>query len=98
MNDYQSAQSDYLLLPVSLHPVILVPCLWYVSFPVEIMCGNPPLIESADRVWNNNSAPGSTVLYYCKEGFYNMGGMNLSVCNENGFWTPATLSCRGKPL
>ncbi|XP_078808725.1 sushi domain-containing protein 1 isoform X2 [Oryzias latipes] len=60
----------------------------------EIMCGNPPLIESADRVWNNNSAPGSTVLYYCKEGFYNMGGMNLSVCNENGFWTPATLSCR----
>ncbi|XP_036069590.1 sushi domain-containing protein 1 isoform X2 [Oryzias melastigma] len=60
----------------------------------EILCGNPPLIELADGVWNNNLAPGSTVLYYCKEGFYNMGGINVSVCSENGFWTPATLSCQ----
>ncbi|XP_054466736.1 sushi, von Willebrand factor type A, EGF and pentraxin domain-containing protein 1 isoform X1 [Anoplopoma fimbria] len=60
----------------------------------EAMCGSPPIIESTDQVWDGHSTPGSTVLYVCKEGFYNKGGLNLSMCNENGQWTPPTLLCQ----
>ncbi|KAM9391713.1 sushi domain-containing protein 1 [Pholidichthys leucotaenia] len=60
----------------------------------EITCGSPPLIESTEQMWSNNSAPGSLVLYYCKEGFYNKGGNNVSICQENGQWTTPTLSCK----
>lgn len=64
-------------------------------FPVETFCGSPPIIESTEQVWNNNSAPGSTVLYICKEGFNSRGGLNVSICNENGQWTQPTLTCQG---
>ncbi|KAM7416084.1 hypothetical protein PAMA_018248 [Pampus argenteus] len=60
----------------------------------EILCGRPPVIESTEQVWNKNSTPGSTVLYFCKEGFFKKGGSNVSICNENGQWTPPTLSCQ----
>ncbi|XP_035851018.1 sushi domain-containing protein 1 isoform X3 [Sander lucioperca] len=60
----------------------------------ETLCGNPPVIESTEQVWDSNSTPGSTVLYVCKEGFYNQGGDNVSICNENAQWTPPTLSCQ----
>ncbi|XP_028270212.1 sushi domain-containing protein 1 isoform X2 [Parambassis ranga] len=60
----------------------------------EIMCGSPLLIESTEQVWNSKSNPGSTVLYVCKEGFSNKGGLNVSICNENGQWTRPTLSCQ----
>ncbi|XP_070690426.1 sushi domain-containing protein 1 isoform X2 [Pempheris klunzingeri] len=60
----------------------------------EILCGTPPIIESTEQVWDSNSTPGSTVLYFCKGGFYNKGGHNVSICNENGQWTPPTLSCQ----
>ncbi|KAE8291657.1 Sushi domain-containing protein 1 Precursor [Larimichthys crocea] len=62
-------------------------------FLVETLCGSPPIIVSTEQVWNRNSSPGSTVLYYCKEGFYNTGGHNVSICNENGQWTLPTLLC-----
>ncbi|XP_029999544.1 sushi domain-containing protein 1 [Sphaeramia orbicularis] len=71
----------------------------------EILCGNPPVVESTEQMWNGNSTPGSTVLYMCKDGFYYNGGhniSNISVCNENGQWTPPTLACQeiicGDPL
>ncbi|XP_026176823.1 sushi domain-containing protein 1 isoform X2 [Mastacembelus armatus] len=60
----------------------------------EILCGSPPVIESTEQMWNGNSTPGSTVLYLCKEGFYNKGGHNVSICNESGWWTPPALSCQ----
>ncbi|XP_017270013.1 sushi domain-containing protein 1 isoform X2 [Kryptolebias marmoratus] len=60
----------------------------------ETVCGNPPLIESTEQVWNNKSTPGSIVLYFCKNGFYDKGGQNVSICNKNGHWTPPTLSCQ----
>ncbi|XP_031704852.1 sushi domain-containing protein 1 isoform X3 [Anarrhichthys ocellatus] len=60
----------------------------------EAMCGSPPIIESTEQVWDSHSTPGSTVLYVCKEGFYNKGGLNISKCNENGQWTPPSLSCQ----
>nr|XP_046242195.1 sushi domain-containing protein 1 isoform X2 [Scatophagus argus] len=60
----------------------------------ETLCGRPPIIEFTEHVWNNNSVPGSKVLYFCKEGFYNKGGHTVSICNENGQWTPPTLSCQ----
>ncbi|XP_078106235.1 sushi domain-containing protein 1 isoform X4 [Sander vitreus] len=60
----------------------------------ETLCENPPVIESTEQVWDSNSTPGSTVLYVCKEGFYNQGGDNVSICNENAQWTPPTLSCQ----
>ncbi|XP_047448823.1 sushi domain-containing protein 1 isoform X1 [Mugil cephalus] len=59
----------------------------------EILCGNPPLIESTGLKWNKKSTPGSTVLYFCKEGFYYNGGQNVSICDESGQWTTPTLSC-----
>uniref|UniRef100_A0A7N8YK72 Sushi domain containing 1 n=1 Tax=Mastacembelus armatus TaxID=205130 RepID=A0A7N8YK72_9TELE len=62
----------------------------------EILCGSPPVIESTEQMWNGNSTPGSTVLYLCKEGFYNKGGHNVSICNESGWWTPPALSCQAK--
>uniref|UniRef100_A0A3Q1CZM0 Sushi domain containing 1 n=1 Tax=Amphiprion ocellaris TaxID=80972 RepID=A0A3Q1CZM0_AMPOC len=68
----------------------------------EILCGSPPLIESTEQVWNSNSTPGSTVLYFCKDGFYYNGGHNMSICDKNGLWTPPTLLCQeiscGPPL
>ncbi|KAM9360266.1 sushi domain-containing protein 1 isoform 1-T1 [Symphorus nematophorus] len=60
----------------------------------ETLCGSPPIIEYTKQLWNNNSTPGSTVLYFCKEGFYNKGGHNVSICNEHGQWTPPTLTCQ----
>ncbi|XP_026044184.1 sushi domain-containing protein 1 isoform X4 [Astatotilapia calliptera] len=62
----------------------------------EILCGNPPVIEFTGQVWSYNSIPGSTVLYFCKDGFYNKGGNNVSTCQENGQWTSPTLSCQAK--
>ncbi|XP_070821352.1 sushi domain-containing protein 1 isoform X1 [Chaetodon trifascialis] len=60
----------------------------------ETLCGRPPIIESTERVWNGDSTPGSTVLYFCKVGFYNKGGHNVSICKENAQWSPPTLSCK----
>ncbi|XP_047186945.1 sushi domain-containing protein 1 isoform X4 [Scophthalmus maximus] len=60
----------------------------------EALCGSPPISESTGLVWNGSTAPGSTVLYFCKKGFFNKGGHNVSVCNENGQWTPPALSCQ----
>ncbi|XP_032371312.1 sushi domain-containing protein 1 isoform X6 [Etheostoma spectabile] len=60
----------------------------------ETLCGSPPIIESTEQVWDSNSTPGSTVLYVCKDGFYNQGGDNVSICNENAQWTPPTLLCQ----
>uniref|UniRef100_G3PJ58 Sushi domain containing 1 n=1 Tax=Gasterosteus aculeatus aculeatus TaxID=481459 RepID=G3PJ58_GASAC len=64
----------------------------------EIVCGSPPIIESTEQVWDGHSTPGSTVLYVCKEGFYYKDGLNISMCNENGQWTPPTLTCQGEDL
>ncbi|KAM3867667.1 sushi domain-containing protein 1 [Diretmus argenteus] len=60
----------------------------------EILCGSPPVIESTEQVWDGSSTPGSTAAFSCKEGFYNKGGNELSLCNENGHWTQPTLSCQ----
>ncbi|KAM9546229.1 sushi domain-containing protein 1 isoform 8-T17 [Salvelinus alpinus] len=60
----------------------------------EITCGDPPMLPHTGQVWNGSTNPGSTVLFYCKEGFYREGGGNISYCTENGFWTKATLSCK----
>ncbi|XP_035022888.2 sushi domain-containing protein 1 isoform X5 [Hippoglossus stenolepis] len=60
----------------------------------ETLCGSPPVSVSTEHMWNGSTAPGSTVLYFCKTGFLNRGGHNISVCNENGQWTPPTLVCQ----
>ncbi|XP_068576862.1 sushi domain-containing protein 1 isoform X4 [Cebidichthys violaceus] len=60
----------------------------------EVLCGSPPMMESTEQVWDSHSTPGSTVLYVCKEGFYNKGGLDISMCSENGQWTSPTLSCQ----
>uniref|UniRef100_A0A8C8K7E1 Sushi domain containing 1 n=1 Tax=Oncorhynchus tshawytscha TaxID=74940 RepID=A0A8C8K7E1_ONCTS len=60
----------------------------------EITCGDPPMLPHTGQVWNGSTNPGSTVLFYCKEGFHREGGGNISYCTENGFWTKATLSCK----
>ncbi|XP_053277415.1 sushi domain-containing protein 1 isoform X3 [Pleuronectes platessa] len=60
----------------------------------ETLCGSPPLSESTEHIWNGSTAPGSTVQYFCKTGFLTRGGHNISVCKENGQWTPPTLVCQ----
>ncbi|XP_056231860.1 sushi domain-containing protein 1 isoform X2 [Seriola aureovittata] len=60
----------------------------------ETLCGSPPVSESTEREWNGNTAPGGTVYYFCKKGFFSKGGHNVSVCNENGQWTSPALSCQ----
>ncbi|XP_071012301.1 sushi domain-containing protein 1-like isoform X3 [Oncorhynchus clarkii lewisi] len=60
----------------------------------EIMCGDPPILPHTGQVWNGSTNPGSTVLFYCKGGFYREGGGNISQCTRDGYWTKATLSCK----
>lgn len=64
-------------------------------FVVETSCGSPPVIESTKQVWNHKSTPGTTVLYFCKEGFHKKEGENVSVCNEKGQWSTPSLVCKG---
>lgn len=67
-----------------------------MSFPVpEKSCGDPPTLSHAGQVWDGTSSPGSTVSYYCNEGFYSSGGHNQSVCTAHGLWTDVNISCRG---
>ncbi|XP_062240819.1 sushi domain-containing protein 1 isoform X2 [Platichthys flesus] len=60
----------------------------------ETLCGSPPQSESTEHIWNGSTAPGSTVLYFCKTGFLTRGGHSISVCKENGQWTAPTLVCQ----
>ncbi|XP_020491984.1 sushi domain-containing protein 1 isoform X6 [Labrus bergylta] len=62
----------------------------------ETLCGFPPVIQSTEQVWNNKSTPGSTALYFCKDGFRYQGGHNVSTCSGNGQWKRPTLSCQAK--
>lgn len=73
--------------------LMIVP--WWLVPVVETSCGRPPILESAERVWDGKSSPGSVAFYLCKEGFRNAGGQNESVCEENAQWTRPSLSCRG---
>uniref|UniRef100_A0A3Q3E096 Sushi domain containing 1 n=1 Tax=Labrus bergylta TaxID=56723 RepID=A0A3Q3E096_9LABR len=56
-----------------------------------ILCGGPPILPHTGRMWNGNSAPGSTVTYFCKTGFYQK--RNVSVCTADGGWDGASLLC-----
>ncbi|KAM9446735.1 sushi domain-containing protein 1 isoform 3-T5 [Clarias gariepinus] len=60
----------------------------------EIRCSDPPVLPHAGRVWDGSVRVNSSVLYYCKEGYYDALGGNISVCTENGSWSRATLLCR----
>ncbi|KAI5101720.1 sushi, von Willebrand factor type A, EGF and pentraxin domain-containing protein 1 isoform X3, partial [Silurus meridionalis] len=70
------------------------------SFPSmhceEIRCSEPPVLPHTGRVWDGGLRVNSSVLYYCKEGFYAAEGENKSVCSLNGSWSRASLLCRGK--
>lgn len=68
---------------------------WWLVPVVETSCGRPPILESAERVWDGKSSPGSVAFYLCKEGFRNAGGQTESECEENAQWTRPSLSCRG---
>ncbi|KAL0979639.1 hypothetical protein UPYG_G00187600 [Umbra pygmaea] len=60
----------------------------------EISCGNPSILPHAGQVWNGSTNPGSSVLYYCKQGYSRVGGGEISYCTKYGYWTNATLSCK----
>ncbi|XP_053466082.1 sushi domain-containing protein 1 isoform X3 [Ictalurus furcatus] len=60
----------------------------------EIRCSDPPVLPHAGRLWDGSVRVNSSVLYYCKEGFYPALGENKSVCTQNGSWSRATLLCR----
>lgn len=77
--------------------LVLVPPgdLLVLGVATETSCGLPPVLEATRRVWDGSSSPGSIAFYLCKEGFYEAGGQNQSVCGENAQWTSPSLSCRG---
>nr|XP_019949285.1 PREDICTED: sushi domain-containing protein 1-like isoform X2 [Paralichthys olivaceus] len=60
----------------------------------EILCGDPPILSHTGQVRNGSSTPGSTVTYYCKIGFYQSEGNNVSLCTINGSWTKPNISCK----
>ncbi|KAI5615232.1 sushi domain-containing protein 1 isoform X1 [Silurus asotus] len=60
----------------------------------EIRCSEPPVLPHTGRVWDGSVCVNSSVLYYCKEGFYAAEGENKSVCSLNGSWSRASLLCR----
>ncbi|XP_028853180.1 sushi domain-containing protein 1 isoform X2 [Denticeps clupeoides] len=60
----------------------------------EIVCRDPPLLPHAGQVWNGSSTVGSTVLYFCAEGFYYVNGSRVSVCTGHGNWSRSTLVCQ----
>ncbi|KAJ8285464.1 hypothetical protein GJAV_G00027100 [Gymnothorax javanicus] len=60
----------------------------------EIKCGDPPMLPHSGQVWNGSSKLGSTVTYYCIEGFYQAQGESVSFCVGNGYWTKPTLWCK----
>ncbi|XP_062873892.1 sushi domain-containing protein 1 [Trichomycterus rosablanca] len=60
----------------------------------EMRCSDPPALPHSGRVWDGSVRVNSTVVYYCKDGFYPELGENKSVCMENGSWSKATLRCR----
>ncbi|XP_020491985.1 sushi domain-containing protein 1 isoform X7 [Labrus bergylta] len=57
----------------------------------ETLCGFPPVIQSTEQVWNNKSTPGSTALYFCKDGFRYQGGHNVSTCSGNAKCGPVPI-------
>ncbi|CAG02463.1 unnamed protein product [Tetraodon nigroviridis] len=61
----------------------------------ETSCGRPPVVDATEQTWNNNSSPGSTVVYFCKDGFSRKEGENVSVCDEKGQWSVPSLVCKG---
>ncbi|XP_066567119.1 sushi domain-containing protein 1 isoform X4 [Amia ocellicauda] len=60
----------------------------------EIDCGQPPVLPHTETQGNGNTTVGATVHYYCKKGFHNVGGTNVSVCTMNGHWKNATIICK----
>ncbi|XP_046871945.1 sushi domain-containing protein 1 isoform X2 [Hypomesus transpacificus] len=60
----------------------------------EIACGDPPALPHTMQVWGGRSNLGSSLFYYCKDGFYREKGNNVSFCAETGYWTHSTLSCK----
>lgn len=70
--------------------------LYFLSFSAaEKSCGDPPTLPHAGQVWNGTSTPGSTVSYYCNQGFHASGEHNQSLCTVRGLWTDVSFSCRG---
>lgn len=61
----------------------------------ESSCGDPPAVLNTGQVWNGSSTPGSTVVYFCKTGFYHHEGINESMCTKNGYWTKPGILCKG---
>nr|XP_043881114.1 sushi domain-containing protein 1 isoform X5 [Solea senegalensis] len=59
-----------------------------------ILCGRPPILPHTGQVWNGSSTPGSSVTYYCRIGFNQSEGLNVSLCTVNGSWTEPSISCK----
>ncbi|XP_015216823.2 sushi domain-containing protein 1 isoform X1 [Lepisosteus oculatus] len=60
----------------------------------ETDCGEPPLLPNTTSLKASSTKMGSIVYYKCKDGFYNAGGSNTSVCTVSGYWANASLQCK----
>ncbi|XP_069043453.1 sushi domain-containing protein 1 isoform X6 [Lepisosteus oculatus] len=64
------------------------------AFCEETDCGEPPLLPNTTSLKASSTKMGSIVYYKCKDGFYNAGGSNTSVCTVSGYWANASLQCK----
>ena len=39
---------------------------------------------------------GTSVFYYCDEGFVDSGGGHMTTCADDEQWTPVNLTCEGR--
>lgn len=61
----------------------------------EVDCGAPRSLPLSVIMWRGHRGIGSTVIYKCIEGFYNVGNEDTSVCDSEGIWTQPGFLCKG---
>ncbi|XP_061488283.1 sushi domain-containing protein 1 isoform X6 [Rhineura floridana] len=59
----------------------------------EITCGQPPVINHTNMIWNKIPNLGNVVEYKCIKGFYHTSMKRHSFCTQNGSWEILDLRC-----
>ncbi|XP_061488273.1 sushi domain-containing protein 1 isoform X5 [Rhineura floridana] len=64
----------------------------------EITCGQPPVINHTNMIWNKIPNLGNVVEYKCIKGFYHTSMKRHSFCTQNGSWEILDLRCEKKKV
>ena len=72
-----------------------VQTLYYTNY-VDKVCPTPIAPSNAMAIGNNTI--GSTVTFFCKEGYFRLGEPFQVKCESDGRWTKANMTCIGEIL